>query len=86
MNNTVKKCTVCGSNYTLDHFRRTALSSDGYANICKACAKTRRSKNHTKITGGGNPELARFQPRELIEELKARGYSGKLTIIREIQL
>ena len=39
-----------------------------------------------KIAGGGNPELARFQPRELIEELKARGYSGKLTIIREIQL
>ncbi len=52
MNNTVKKCTVCGSNYTLDHFRRTALSSDGYANICKACAKTRRSNKQMKITGG----------------------------------
>jgi hypothetical protein len=27
-----------------------------------------------------NPELAKFQPRELIAELRARGYSGELSI------
>lgn len=27
-----------------------------------------------------NPELAKFQPRELIAELRARGYSGELSV------
>lgn len=36
--------------------------------------------------GGGNPELAKFQPRELIEELRARGYTGTLKITKEINL
>lgn len=31
-----------------------------------------------------NPALADFHPRELIEELRARNYRGKLTITREI--
>ena len=39
-----------------------------------------------KPFNGGNPDLAQFTPRELIEELKARGYKGKLTIEREIVL
>lgn len=37
-----------------------------------------------KPINGGNPDLASFTPRELIEELKARGYKGKLVIEREI--
>ena len=39
-----------------------------------------------KPINGGNPDLASFTPRELIEELKARGYKGKLVIEREITL
>lgn len=39
-----------------------------------------------KPINGGNPDLAPFTPRELIEELKARGYKGKLFIEREITL
>ena len=31
-----------------------------------------------------NPALADFHPRELIEELRARNYRGRLTITREI--
>lgn len=33
-----------------------------------------------------NPELAKFTPRQLIEELKARGYSGELHITQKIKL
>ena len=33
-----------------------------------------------------NPELARFSPRELIAELKARGYTGELKYTQTISL
>lgn len=33
-----------------------------------------------------HPELARFSPRQLIEELRERGYRGKLTYTMEVVL
>jgi len=33
-----------------------------------------------------NPELAKFKPRELMSELKARGYSGELTFVQRITI
>jgi tRNA(Ile)-lysidine synthase TilS/MesJ len=46
-----------------------------------------------KQYGGGNlkkiysnPELAKFSPRELIAELKARGYTGELKYTQTISL
>ena len=33
-----------------------------------------------------NPELAKFSPRELIAELKARGYTGELKYTQTISL
>lgn len=33
-----------------------------------------------------NPELAKFTPRQLMNELKARGYSGELHITQKIKL
>ena len=50
-------------------------------------------KTETKHRGGGNlkkiysnPELAKFSPRELIAELKARGYTGELKYTQTISL
>jgi hypothetical protein len=36
--------------------------------------------------GGGNAELGKYTPRELIEELKARGYKGHLEYTKTIIL
>ena len=36
--------------------------------------------------GGGNPNLADFTPRELIEELRTRGYKGTLEFTKTITL
>lgn len=90
MENHAKTCKECGKLLTLDHFRLTKLSADGHANICKECAKQKRQQKKGEFvptpSGGGNPDLAKFNPRELIEELRSRGFSGKLTITREINV
>lgn len=39
-----------------------------------------KSKNYT------NPDLAQFTPRQLIAELKARGYTGELKYVQVINL
>lgn len=38
------------------------------------------------LAGGGNPQLADFTARELMEELKARGYRGQLEYTSKINL
>ena len=62
-----KKCSVCGEVLPVDMF---AKRGTGREKICITC-KCRQS--------GKSEALAKFTPRELIDELKARGYKGKLT-------
>jgi len=90
MENKAKKCKECGQFLTLDHFRKVYLAPDGYASVCKVCAsknrKQRTLEETQQIIGGGNPLLAQFKPYELINELKARGYTGTLKVTKEITL
>lgn len=74
-----KICAKCGKELPLTAFFKHGHTKDGYRNVCKAC------ENGSEFY---NPELAKFTPRELIEELKARGYRGRLTYtqIQEINL
>lgn len=94
MENKAKKCTMCGRMLTLDNFRRVNFAEDGHASHCKDCAKKKRREKLENKTeegtivrdakGGGNPELAKFSNRDLLEEVKFRGYKGTLQIVREI--
>lgn len=82
-----KVCKVCGQELPLSEFRKSLLVPNGIA-TCKKCVneKTKKTKLFKETTGSTNTELAKFAPRELIEELKSRGYKGKLYVTRTIEL
>lgn len=71
-----KKCECCGQELPLSHFQKYA---SGYRKICNAC---RRRES------GATDKFKDFTSRELIDELKARGYEGQLTkkVVETIKL
>ena len=81
-----KICRICGQEKPLSEFPKNSQCKDGFDTRCKCCANAYTKANRAKRKGGGNPKLADITPRELIEELKYRGYTGTLTIVREIHL
>lgn len=82
-----KVCKVCGQELPLSEFRRLPFTTNCIA-TCKKCVseKMKKTKLFKETTGSTNTELAKFTPRELIEELKSRGYKGKLYVTRTIEL
>ena len=95
-----KFCTACKRWLPIDKFSGDKHSADLHYYICKECTNQRardlrRKKNEKK------KELARMEleqkteaktklsqstPRELMEELLARGFTGELTIITTFKL
>lgn len=82
-----KVCKVCGQELPLSEFRKSPFATN-YIATCKKCVseKTERTKLFKRTANSTNSELAKFTPRELIEELKSRGYKGKLCVTRTIEL
>lgn len=82
-----KVCKVCGKELPLSEFRKSPFAINGIA-TCKKCVneKIKKTKLFKETTSSTNTELAKFTPRELIEELKSRGYKGKLYVTRTIEL
>ena len=95
-----KICKKCGQELPLENFSKNAKMKDGLQNHCKACAseyshkiwqrkKAQRKENERiefekKYKVYTNRDLAKFTPRELMLELKARGYEGELLYIERI--
>lgn len=81
-----KVCKCCGRELPIEKFRVTAI---GRRNTCDECvqkkiveSKQKKKEEHQAIEEAKNARLLRledFTPRELILELKRRGYTGKLT-------
>lgn len=75
-----KKCHGCGRELPIGSFHKNSQNKDGLQNICKECKETRRKANIAKrereLTSQG---LSSYTPRELMLELKKRGFEGKLT-------
>lgn len=87
-----KICVCCGKVLPIDEFGRNKQSSDGRMVTCKECTNKRYRENYRKRKGEmaragaelkkendeRKSELAKFHARELLEELKSRGYSGEI--------
>lgn len=82
-----KICTKCGRELPTSMFYRSAKMKDGLQSHCKDCkraysAEYQKEKRKKGIEHSesalmpifSNPELAKFTPRELMVELKARGF------------
>lgn len=89
-----KTCPKCGRTLTAEHFYVSNRSNDGLQCYCKDCTRQtnaqcyRRSKqaNTPQIVKSCTHALAEFTPRQLIEELRARGYKGELQYVNIIKL
>lgn len=81
----MKKCSKCGRELLDSEFYKSSKASDGLQSYCKGCSNRVVGKK-TATSGGGNPDLVNFTPRQLIDELRARGYTGKLIYTKEITL
>lgn len=81
-----KKCKCCGRELPLSEF---PFRKNGESRICKECDSHKKKEDHARkadlITLQNQLQQARslrvseFTPRELMEELKRRGYEGTLT-------
>lgn len=93
METTTKKCKVCGSVLPLSEFAKHWKSKDGYGSVCQSCKENGRRKTMACSTvttvirrsiEGGIKELKGIAAKDLIEELRFRGYKGKLVHTREV--
>lgn len=83
-----KFCKCCGRELSLEHFKRGRY---GYVSVCLFCYKKHRAeKRQARIDEQKKKEddlraekrnlcLSDFTPRELMEELKRRGYEFEMT-------
>lgn len=80
-NTQTKTCPKCGRTLTADNFYRRGDGS--LYTYCKECAKTYNKERSMRITppDSENP-LSAFTPRQLMQELVRRGYTGKLKLVR----
>ena len=93
-----KSCMCCGQIKTLDHFKMTRWGTR--TNVCTECANQKARDN--KIHKQQEQEMAKaredakkserqkmleqYTPRELMNELARRGYTGELTYTMRIDI
>lgn len=86
-----KVCSKCGRTLPVSRFSRRTSSSDGLQCQCKECQSAYTKRNHDMqitppIKGDPSSPLKDFTPRQLIEELRNRGYRGTLEYTHKIKV
>ena len=72
-----KRCKSCGQLLPIIAFKADPRSKDGHCHVCNACKAKGKE---------GNPKLAEFTSRELMEELRARGYHSTLEYVQKYSI
>lgn len=90
----MKVCKKCGRELADSCFNKKNDSKDGLQTYCRECQSdlgherysAKKTSNNTANSPKSNEALANFTPRQLIDELKARGYTGELKYTYTIKL
>lgn len=88
MEQETRVCKCCGTEQQIGNFVKNVF---GYTSVCKTCnsknrklAKQKQSQLKQQAldaVNARNLKLSDFTPRELMAELKRRGYDGKITYV-----
>lgn len=90
MEQETKVCRCCGRELLISNFKKGRW---GYVSVCNECDKQHRAENRQARIDKAKQKvedvraenrqlcLADFTPRELMLELKRRGYEGTLTYV-----
>lgn len=82
-----KTCKCCGKTLPIEEFSKNKCSLDGYFYVCKTCRSTNISNGSKQAKRQLTlKSLDQFTSRDLMLELKRRGYDGILTCRKEINL
>lgn len=76
-----KVCKVCGNEYPIEYFNKSSIGN-GHVSVCKNCDKRNNRSGVPGLNAKSteNSPLKNFTPRQLMDELHARGYRGTLTL------
>ena len=92
MNELVTKiCKKCGQAKPIEEFSKDARSRDGHSMYCKDCTRDISRKSYEKMkmrreAAATANTLAAFTPRDLLAELKRRGYKWeKMYCLQEVK-
>lgn len=86
-----KKCFKCGEVKPTTEFYKNIKAADGYDTYCKDCKKSLNRKVYAKMVSKrkeeeANNALSKYTPRDLLTELKRRGYKWeKMYCLQEIK-
>lgn len=81
-----KVCSCCGRELPLSEFHKKTSSKDGHQSYCKECAvKLARERLNSLRAAAAEkgPGLSAYTPRQLMEELARRGYTGELEYVEK---
>lgn len=76
-----KVCSKCKQELPISHFNGSRKSPDGLQYYCKECVKeannisAEKRKNALNRVDDSESELSQYTPRQLMEELKRRGFT-----------
>lgn len=87
-----KRCSDCGRVLPFSMFYNRTKSKDGLQHICKDCTAERHARTRDKANTARLAKLdfkvahplSAYTPRELMDELRQRGYRGKLEYVQTI--